>query len=141
MTTTMTREEAIRNYVEQLNGKEIVELLRNMNAYDGCFENCTYYYMDEFDELLSDYTPRDLSQRIFYGGKFNPNDEYFRFDDYGNLETANGSDIVADTRGAVDDMIYNLVNYYQGDTPWYALNALVHANEGTIFYVEVDIDE
>mgnify|MGYP000243702192 CR=1 FL=1 len=141
MTTTMTREEAIRNYVEQLNGKEIVELLRNMNAYDGCFENCTYYYMDEFDELLSNYTPRDLSLRIFYGGKFNPNDEYFRFDDYGNLETANGSDIVADTKGAVGDMIYNLVNDYQGDTPWDALNAIVHADAGTIFYVEVDIDE
>lgn len=44
--TKMTREQAIRNYVEHLIGDDLANLLQHMNAYDGCFEESTYYDMD-----------------------------------------------------------------------------------------------
>ena len=140
--TTMTREQAIRNYVEQLNGDDLTYLLQHMNGYDGCFEEATYYDVDEFDELLSGRTPMEIARMIFYGD-FNPNNEYFRFNAYGDLESADWHDVVAEAEDLVDDIIYHLVNCYSGDTPWPDLDDLVYADDGTVFnedFEEVEED-
>ena len=94
--TKMTREEAIKSYVKQLNGYDLMDLLQHMNGYDGCFEEMAYYDMGEFDEFMSNSTPTEIAQMIFYGGEFNPNDEYFRFNAYGNLESADRYDVVSE---------------------------------------------
>ena len=142
--TTMTREQAIRNYVEHLIGDDLVYLLQHMNAYDSCFDDCIYYDMDVFDEFLDGYTPMEIAQMIFFGGDFNPNDDYFRFNAYGNLESANWGDVVAETEDLKDDIIDHLVNSYSGDTPWLDLDDLVDADDDTLFdedYEEVDEEE
>lgn len=144
MTTKMTREQAIRNYVEHLIGDDLTQLLQHMNSYDGCFEEAIYYDMDEFDEFLSNHTPMEIAQMIFYGGEFNPNDEYFRFNAYGNLESANWGDVVAEAEDLEEDIINYLTHYYSGDTPWPDLDDLVYADDDTIFnedYEEVDEDD
>ena len=141
--TTMTREEAIRNYVEQLNGDDLTYLLQHMNGYDGCFEEANYYDMDEFDEFLAGSTPMEIAQMIFFGD-FNPNDEYYRFNAYGNLESADWPDVVSEAEDLVDDIINQLVNYYNGDTPWPDLDDLVAADEDAVFnedFEEVDEDD
>ena len=141
---TMTREQAIRNYVEHLIGDDLAILLRHMNDYDGCFEDCVYYDMIEFDDVLSIYTPMEIAQMVFFGGDFNPNDDYFRFNGYDNLESANWNDVEAEAEDLVDDIIDHLVNYYSGDTPWPDLNTLVDADDDAIFnedYEEVDEEE
>lgn len=141
--TTMTREQAIRNYVEQLNGDDLTYLLQHMNGYDGCFEEATYYDMDEFDEFLSGRTPMEIAQMIFFGD-FNPNNDYFRFNVYGNLESADWPDVVAEAEDLESDIINHLVHYYSGDTPWPDLDDLVDADEDTLFnedYEEVEEDE
>lgn len=102
---TMTREQAIRNYVEHLIGDDLAQLLQHMNAYDGCFEEATYYDMDEFDEFMSNYTPMEIAQMIYFG-EFNPNDEYFRFNAYGNLESADWPDL-DDLVDADDDTMFD----------------------------------
>lgn len=130
--TTMTREQAIHNYVEQLNGDDLAYLLQHMNSYDGCFEEAIYYDMDEFDEFMSNYTPMELAQ-IIYFGEFNPNNDYFRFNAYGNLESADWPDIVAEAEDLVDEIIYHLVNCYSGDTPWPDLDDLVYTDNDTVF--------
>lgn len=140
--TTMTREQAIHNYVEQLNGDDLAYLLQHMNSYDGCFEEAIYYDMDEFDEFMSNYTPMELAQMIYFG-EFNPNNDYFRFNAYGNLESADWPDIVAEAEDLVDEIIYHLVNCYSGDTPWPDLDDLVYADNDTVFnedYEEVEED-
>lgn len=137
--TTMTREQAIRNYVEQLNRDDLTYLLQHMNGYDGCFEEAAYYDMDEFDEFMSNYTPMEIAQMIFYGDEFNPNDEYFRFNAYGNLESADWHDVVAEAEDLVDDITNHLVNCYSGDTPWPDLDDLVDADDDTMF--DADFDE
>lgn len=140
---TMTREQAIRNYVEQLNGDDLAYLLQHMNSYDGCFEEAIYYDMDEFDEFMSNYTPMELAQ-IIYFGEFNPNNDSFRFNAYGNLESADWPDIVAEAEDLVDEIIYHLVNCYSGDTPWPDLDDLVYADDDAVFnedYEEVEEDD
>lgn len=140
---TMTREQAIRNYVEHLIGDDLAYLLRDMNAYDGCFEDSIYYDMDEFDEFLDGYTPMEIAQLMWFG-EFNPNDEYFHFNAYGNLESGDMRDVVAEAEALVDDIIYHLVNTYSGDTPWPDLDYLVDADDDALFnedYEEVDEGE
>ena len=139
----MTREEAIRNYVEHLIGDDLAYLLQHMNGYDGCFEDCAYYDMDLFDELLDGYTPMEIARMIFFG-EFNPNDDYFRFNAYGNLESANWLDVEAEAEDLKDDIIDHLVNSYSGDTPWPDLDTLVYADDDTLFdddFEEVDEEE
>nr|UWG83941.1 MAG: hypothetical protein [Bacteriophage sp.] len=143
--TTMTREQAIRNYVEQLNGDDLTHLLQHMNEYDDCFEETAYYDMEEeeFDEFLSGRTPMEIARMVFFG-KFNPNKDYFRFNACGNLESADWPDIVAEAEDLESDIIDHLVHYYSGGTPWPDLDALVHADEDTLFneyYKEVDEDD
>ena len=141
--TTMTREQAISKYVEQLNGDDLTYLLQHMNRYDNCFEEASYYDMDEFDEFLSGNTPMEIAQMISFGD-FNPNNEYFRFDAYGNLESADWHDVVAEAEDLVDDIIDHLVTGYSGDTPWPDLDDLVNADADAIFdedFDEVDDDD
>lgn len=140
---TMTREQAIRNYVEHLIGDDLTYLLQHMNAYDGCFEETAYYDMEEFDEFLSGRTPMEIAQMIFFGD-FNPNNDYFRFNDYGNLESADWPDVVAEAEDLESDIIDHLVHYYSGDTPWPDLDDLVDADDDALFdenYEEVEEEE
>lgn len=140
---TMTREQAIRNYVEHLIGDDLVYLLQHMSAYDGCFDGDIYYDMDEFDEFMSNYTPMEIAQMIWFG-EFNPNDAYFRFNGYGNLESADWHDVVVDAEDLKDDIIDHLTHHYNGDTPWSDLDDLVDSDADAIFnedYEEVDDEE
>ena len=142
--TKMTREQAIKSYVEHLIRDDLAILLQHMHAYDGCFDDCIYYDMDEFDEFLDGYTPSEIARMIFFDGDFNPNDEYFRFNAYGNLESANWGDVVAVAEDLVDDILDHLVNNYDGDTPWPDLDYMVDADDDAIFnedFEEIDTDD
>ena len=137
---TMTREQAITTYVEHLSKGELVELLQHMNSYDGCFEDCVYYDMAEFDEFMSKYSPMEIAQLIWFG-EFNPNYDYFRFNGYGNLESANWRDIEAEADDLKEDIIDHLVNYYSGDTPWSDLDDIVDADDDAIFNDDLEEEE
>ena len=140
--TKMTREEAIRNYVEQLSGSELADLLQHMQRYDGCFEDSIYYDMDLFDEFMDGYTPSEIARMIFFDGDFNPNDEYFHFNAYGNLESAKWGDVVAEAEELVDDILDHLVNNYDGDTPWPDLDYMVDADDDALFNDDLEeVDE
>lgn len=140
---TMTREQAIHNYVETISNGELVELLQHMSAYDGCFGDTIYYDMDSFDEFMDGYTPLQIAQMIWFG-EFNPNDDYFRFNAYGNLESADWRDVEVEAEDLKDDIIYHLVNSYSGDTPWAELDYIVDSDDDAIFnedFEEVDDDD
>ena len=140
---TMTREQAIRTYVEHLIGEDLVYLLQHMTSHDGSFEDDIYFDMDEFDDFMSNYTPMEIAKMIRFG-EFNPNDDYFRFNAYGNLESANWNDVEDEAEDLVDEIIDHLVNYYSGDTPWAELDYLVDSDVDAIFnddFEEVDEEE
>ncbi len=65
-----------------------MQLVSEANCWDGSLEYLTTLNMDEFDDYMGSFSPSDLANRIFYGD-FNPNDDYFRFNAYGNLESLN----------------------------------------------------
>lgn len=138
---TMKREEAIRTYVETISNAERVELLQHMNAYDGSFEDAIYFDMDEFDDFMSNYTPMEIAQMIWFG-EFNPNNDYFHFNAYGNLESADWRDVEVVAEDLKDDIIDHLVNYYSGDTPWPELDHIVDSDGDALFNDDLEeVDE
>lgn len=83
----MTRYEKILEALRKFNTEEIV-ILHNMYC-EACNDMDSYvYYMEEFNDIMEDYAPNDLARTIFYGD-FRPNDDYFRFNGYANLESFN----------------------------------------------------
>lgn len=86
------------------------EAIEDLDSYNGYLGDDRYYSMDwDFDEIVSGWTPSEAIQRAFYGydedsydrtsgqykESFNPNAEYFRFNGYGNLVSANYKDYSA----------------------------------------------
>ena len=85
-------------------------MVREINAWGGCLEHLEYFDMEEFDLVLEGYTPSEVANRIFYGD-FNPNDEYFRFNAYANLESANEWDIEEEYRDYISEIASYIVEY------------------------------
>ena len=54
-----------------------------------------WYEMDEFNDIMRGCSPLDIAYKIFFGD-FNPNHNYFTFDGYENLKSADFPDIYAD---------------------------------------------
>ena len=128
----MTREnaiETIRKYFEE-NEEDFNEVIEALDSYDGYLGDDRYYYMDELDELFSNMKPSEVLQRTFYGhdadtwhtdshgekeyGEFNPNREYFTFNGYGNLVSADYKDYSAHLDNYfVEDLIENADNLYE----------------------------
>ena len=48
--------------------------------------------MEMFDEIMSGFEPMEIALRIFFGD-FNPNDDFFRFNGYANLESLSEYDL------------------------------------------------
>ena len=85
-------------------------MVRELNAWCGCLEHLEYFDMEELDLVLEGYTPSEVANRIFYGD-FNPNDEYFRFNAYANLESANNWDIEEEYRDNISEIASYIVEY------------------------------
>lgn len=80
------KELKIKEAIEEMNPEELLMLHNNY-----C-EACNYmddyiYFMDDFDEIMSGMKPWEIARAAFYGERFNPCDDYFYFNAYGNLES------------------------------------------------------
>ena len=95
-----------------------MDIVGQLNGLNGSFETYTLYNMEDFDMVMEGYTPTELAERIFFGD-FNPNDDYFYFNSYANLESITENDMfdhfemIIDE--VVDSMIYNYNDLYIDD--------------------------
>lgn len=138
-----TRDEAIQNYVNQMNGVELRDLVQSINIYDGEFNDLEWLDMEDFDEYMEFLTPTQIADRICYGD-FRSNDDYFRYDGHGNLESANIDGVERDIRSWLGDVIDYLQETHYIDTWDNTLEELVEADDNTMFnedYEEVEEEE
>lgn len=110
---TNTREAVINSIVEWFKDNEDVfnDCIEELDSYDGYLGDDRYYNMDELDEIYNGVDPLEILRRAFYGydedtyhtdshgekeyGAFNPNRDYFTFNGYGNLVSADYKDYSA----------------------------------------------
>lgn len=122
----MEREKVIEKIVEYFKENEDIfnDCIEELDSYNGYLGDNRYYSMDELDELYGGVEPSEVLARAFYGhdeetfttdahgdrtyGAFNPNREYFTFNGYGNLVSADYKDYSAYMdEFAVEDMANN----------------------------------
>lgn len=112
--------DAIIAYFEE-NESVFNDCVEELDSYNGYLGDDRYYPMEELDELYTGSTPSEILARAFYGhdeetwttdssgnkqyGAFNPNRDYFTFNGYGNLVSADYKDYSAYLdKHAVDSM-------------------------------------
>ena len=109
-TKTRTPEEITADIIEYFENNEDIfnDCIEELDSYNGYLGDDRYYPMDELDELHNGIEPSELLRRAFYGydeetyttdrdgdktyGAFNPNRDYFRYNGYGNLVSADYKD-------------------------------------------------
>lgn len=107
----------VREYLYSLSDGEKVDI---WNEYTDATNNPDdrIYSMDEFDEIFSDVKPWEIARACFYSRRFNPSDDWFWFNGYGNVESADyisecdcrnpiDIDAVAEYITLNDDELYN----------------------------------
>ena len=96
-----TKEEAInwlRNHVE-----EMTQLVAEVNSQDGSLNDYEFIDMNEFNEYTQALEPYDLALKIHYG-EFNPNEDYFAFDNLENLVSFDEYERVGYLRDNADEI-------------------------------------
>lgn len=109
-TTKRTAEEVTADIIEFFENNEDIysEAIEELDSYNGYLNDDRYYSMDELDELYTGTEPSEILRRAYYGydaetyntdgsgnreyGQFNPNREYFTYNGYGNLVSADYKD-------------------------------------------------
>lgn len=107
------KKQAINNIIEffKNNEDEFNAAIEELDSYNGYLGDDRYYNMDKLDELYSGTEPTEILCRAFYGydedtyttdahgnreyGAFNPNRDYFTYNGYGNLVSADYKDYSA----------------------------------------------
>ena len=82
----MTKREKLIDYINSMNTDEIVALHNDYCEAAG-YEDDRIYSMLDLDELLEGRTPGDILCMSFHGS-FNPYHDFFWFNGYGNLKSA-----------------------------------------------------
>lgn len=94
--------ELIMNGVDE---KTLLEMVDYINWYNGYFDNLRVSYNDE--DFFNTYfynNPMEAVRSVSFGS-YNFNDEYVRFNGYGNLETLDEYDLYRELRENKEDII------------------------------------
>jgi len=107
---TRTSEEVTADIIAFFKDNEDIfnEAIEELDDYNGYLGDDRYYAMDKLDDLYSRTEPSEILRLAFYGydeeiyitdesgnreyEQFNPNRDYFRYNDYGNLVSADYKD-------------------------------------------------
>ena len=84
------KKQKIVDYINSMGDDEKIAL-HNSYCDAANYMDDYIYSTEELNEVLEGQTPVDILQRAFYG-RFNPNDAFFWFDGYANLESASWAD-------------------------------------------------
>lgn len=72
--------------------ENLLTMVQEINAYNGGMENLEMYEMEMFNDIMENFEPMEIALKTFFGD-FNPNDDYFRFNGYANLESLSEFDL------------------------------------------------
>ena len=93
------------------NEDKLAEVVSELNAWNGSLEHLEFYGNEKYivDELFP--SAYDFAEKCAYGD-YNVNDEYFRFDGYGNIETCTEQEMIQEMKDSIDDIIDVLKDEY-----------------------------
>ena len=74
----------IENLLNIVDAEALYEMVCEVNNWNNSLEYLNYIYMEDFNDYMNNLEPIELAERIYFCN-FNPNDDYFNFNGYGNL--------------------------------------------------------
>ena len=96
-------EKLLRERINELDNETLLQLYRDCNAWDGSFDFCNVWDIEELAGCMSS-NAYELARSIIYGSVTNVMDPV-RYNAYGNLETVNEYDLYNDCDCYKDDLI------------------------------------
>ena len=89
------------------------DVVRELDGWNGCLDHLNVYENDEeFFNMFFEGRPAVVARVIYYGD-FNYNDEYIKFNGYGNLETLSEYDYEELLKENVEEVIDCLIKYVE----------------------------
>ena len=89
------------------------DVVRELDGWNGCLDYLNVYNNDEeFFDMFFEGRPAEVARAIYYGD-FNYNDEYIKFNAYGNLETLSEYDYEELLKENVEEVIDCLIKYVE----------------------------
>jgi len=92
------------NYNEIYTVETLQYMASEINGYDGSLEYFEWYDMDDLDEIMHGQDAHWIACRVHFGD-FNPMDDYFRFDGYGNLISLSTYDFEDEISDNADEIV------------------------------------
>ena len=138
----MGREEAIRVFISHLDGYDIAGIIESIASYSGEFADLVWLPMYMLNECLEGKTPTEIIGMLNDG--FNVNDDYFRYDAYGRISSANDYMREHEALEYVEEVIDYCIRDDYGRTGYPELDGMIYAPGDTLFndyYEEVDPEE
>lgn len=138
----MSREEAIRVFIKHLNGYDIANIIESIASYSGEFSDLEWLPMYMLNECLEGKSPVEILGMVSDG--FNVNDDYFRYDAYGRISSANDYMREREALEYVEEVIDYCIRDNYGSTGYPELDDMIYASSDTLFndyYEEVDPEE
>lgn len=97
------RKAEIISRLKDYEDKDLLNICRDANSWDGSFDFCDAFDAEDIDEYLCDMKPYDIMCRIVFGNVDSVNN-MLRFDAYGNLESVHEWDLESEARSYIDDI-------------------------------------
>ena len=104
------KKEKIREYL--LNNEDVLlDVVSELNSWNGCLENLDFFENDE--EFFNTFFENPMEAiRATYYGNYNYNDDYVKFNGYGNIDSYSEYERIEEIKDNIDDIVENLVEYY-----------------------------
>ena len=96
--------------LQNLTNSELLSIFREFNSYDGAFDFVDCYENDEyFFELFFANKPMEAVRAVHFGD-YRYNDEYVRFDAYGNLKSFDGYELEHDAQDHIEELTSYIID-------------------------------
>ena len=104
------KKEKIREYL--LNNEEtLLDVVNELNSWNNCLENLDFWENDE--EFFNTFFDNPMEAiRATYYGNYNYNDEYVKFNGYGNIDSYSEYERIEEIKDNIDDIVDNLIECY-----------------------------
>ena len=108
--------EIIKNWIEDIaDDSDIIQLVRQVNSWDGSLEDYEFFDMDELDELYGEMKLTDFLSKL--APDFNYSDDGFRDTIYG-IESCSIHDVADDIKDNIDEVVEAITNAMEEDDIW-----------------------
>lgn len=103
------KENLVKEYLLE-NVEVLIDMVQQLNSWNGCLDWLEFWENDgEFFDCVFE-NKLDVARAICYGN-YNYNDDWVKFDGYGNLVSYTEYEMIEEIKDSIDEIVENLIEY------------------------------